>query len=295
MTWERLPGYLLLLSYLLMLGDPAGKSQSPAKFLHAMRESPSDLEIVGMVRGLKGSAFVSYADLLELPQVRATITNNPEHPEQTLRVRGVSLEALATAIGADPAADLVEATCADRYRSHFPAGYIAKHHPMLILSVNGLTLAAWAHTAGMYDASPYTVMYADFKPAFRVLAHADAPQLPDNVLRLNFTTQTATFGAVAPPGEYAADSPVTHGFAIAKQNCLRCHFRGQAGGTKSGQSWLTLSTWAAEQPAYFKAYVQDPLKIERNAHMPGNPAYDARTLEALVAYFRTFSANAGTK
>lgn len=295
MPWERLPRFMLLFSCLLTFGDRSGKSQASARILHLTRKSPNDLEITGMVQGLKGSAFVSYADLLALPQIRTTITDNPEHPGQTLRVRGVSFEALATAIRSNPSADLIEATCADRYRSHFPAGYIANHHPILILTVNGLTLSAWAHTKNVYDASPYTVMYAGFRPAFQVLAHADAPQLPDNLLRLNFTTEAATFGAIAPRGDYAADSAVMHGFAIARQNCLRCHFQGQAGGTKSGQSWLTLSTWAAEQPAYFKAYVHDPGKVERNSHMPANPRYDALTLESLVAYFRTFSANVPIK
>jgi cytochrome c1 len=79
------------------------------------------------------------------------------------------------------------------------------------------------------------------------------------------------------------------GFAIAKQNCLRCHYMGQYGGTKSGQSWQSLSTWAREQPKFFERYVHNPQALEPRSHMEGFPDYDAATLSALTAYFRTFT------
>ena len=133
-------------------------------------------------------------------------------------------------------------------------------------------------------------MYPHFVPTFKLLAHADEQQIPDNVVSLRFTTQTATFGPLAPRGNFAPNSPEQAGFTIAKQNCLRCHFLGNSGGTKSGIAWPQLAVWAREQPRFFAAWVHNPTRFEPHAQMPANPAYDQPTLTALTAYFRTFDA-----
>lgn len=264
--------------------------------LHATRQAASDLEVTGLIKGLPegDSAYIRYRDLLGLPQVSAVVADDPDYPGPPLHVSGVSFETLSAAVGALPESDLIDALCTDRYRSHFPAGYIAQHHPILVLTVEHKPLAEWAKQAHQYDPSPYVVMYAHFVPAFKVLAHADEPQLPDNLVRLNFTTQARTFGPIAPRGHFAADSPEQEGFTIAKQNCLRCHFQGSSGGTKSGRTWQSLSMWATEQPKFFESYVHDPTKTEPHAHMPASPEYDAATLAALTAYFRTFSVSTKT-
>ena len=53
---------------------------------------------------------------------------------------------------------------------------------------------------------------------------------------------------------------------------------------------VRLSTWAREQPAFFAGYIHNPKATEPHAHMPANQEYDAATLAALTAYFRTFTA-----
>ncbi len=244
-----------------------------------------------MVSGLAAgqSGYVSYKDLLSLPQTKAVVTSDPDYPGPPLHVSGLSFETVAKAVGALPNSDLIDGLCEDHYRSHFPADYLAQHHPILVLKVDGKSLEDWAKETHQYDPSPYVVMYANFIPTFKVLAHSDQQQLPDNLVRLNFTTQARTFGPIEPRGNHAAGSPEQIGFTIAKQNCLRCHFMGASGGTKSGRTWQSLGTWAAEQPKYFQAYVKDPAKYEPHTHMAANPEYDAATLQALTVYFRTFA------
>ena len=263
----------------------------PKSLLHTVRLSDTDLEITGLVDGLAPgqSAYIRYNDLLHLPQTRATITGDLNYPGLSLHVSGVSFEALAAAIHPLPQSDLIDATCTDRYRSHFPAGYIAQHHPILVLTIDGKPLAAWAKAAHQYDPSPYIVMYQHFTPSFRVLSHTDEPQIPDNIVRLNFSTQFATFGAITPHGPHPPGSPVEIGFTIAKQNCLRCHFMGDFGGTKSGHAWQSLAQWAHDEPKYFQAYIHNPRSIDPHSHMEPQPRYDAATLAALTAYFRTFA------
>ena len=259
---------------------------------HSTRESASDLEITGMAQGptANASGYFSYADLERLPHIEATVSDDPDYPGLTMRVSGVYLATLAATIVGSSSFDLIDTLCTDGYRSHFPADYIATHHPILVLKIDGMTPRQWAAQGQRDDPGPYLIVYEHFVPAFHVLSHADRPQLPTNVVRLNFSTAAETFGAIAPRGRFAPDSPERQGFAIAKQNCLRCHSQGPYGGTKSSLDWDALSTWAREEPGFFARYIHGPRGFESNARMPGNPEYDPATLAALTAYFRTFTA-----
>jgi mono/diheme cytochrome c family protein len=230
-----------------------------------------------------------------LPGVTKNLQGDPDLGGVPMRVTGVYLETLASALGAYPTSDLIDILCSDRYRSHFPKEYVAEHHPMLVWKVDGLTPKDWAAKTHHYNAGPYFVTYADFVPSFHVLSHADMPQMPTNIVRINFSTETMTFGPITPTGAHVGDAGVQAGFTIAKQNCLRCHYRGAVGGTKSGRDWTALSVWAREQPAYFSKYVLNPRSIEPHSHMAPNPGYSEATRMALVQYFRTFTETAGTK
>ena len=258
------------------------------------RHAEDDLEVTGMIAGLPAGAvgYVSYADLATLPQITTTIQNDSnfaDQPSKGVRITGIPLDQLAKALGALPASDLFDALCTDRYRSHYPADYIAAHHPIFALKINGERPAQWAAKTKEYDPGPYFITHANFVPRDRFLAYTEQPQIPDNIVRLNFTTSAATYGPITPRGDFPPNSPVAQGFTIAKQNCLRCHFLGGVGGTKSGIDWRSLSVWAREQPQFFERYVHDPKSVEPHAQMEGNPTYDASTLNAIATYFRTFT------
>ncbi len=265
----------------------------------SVRHAADDLEVTGMIAGLPSGAvgYVSYADLSKLPQVTTTIQNDSnfaDQPAKGVKITGIPLEQLAKALGALPQSDLIDALCSDRYRSHYPAEYVAAHHPLFALKINGERPAVWAAKTKEYDPGPYFVTHANYVPRYKILSHPEEAQIPDNVIRLNFTTVAATYGPITPRGNFALDSPVARGFTIAKQNCLRCHFLNNVGGTKSGVDWRSVSTWAQEQPKFFQQYVKNPQSVDPHAHMEGNPTYDAATLEVLTAYFRAFSAPIGS-
>src|SRR5271166_2440047 len=111
----------------LLAGTVLLAAQTPAPLLHSSRHAPTDLEV-------GTGQFISYQDLLRLPQVSFTTSNDSNFP-QPARVSGVALDQLRRLFGSD--ADMVVATAADGYRSNYPAGYIAAHHPVLVLTVNG--------------------------------------------------------------------------------------------------------------------------------------------------------------
>ena len=97
---------------------------------------PTDLQV-------GESQFVSYQDLLRLPQVKFTTSDDSNFPAPA-HVSGVPLDELKRALGSD--ADMVVAIAADGYRSNYPAAYLSAHHPVLVLTVNGEAQQGWPKT-----------------------------------------------------------------------------------------------------------------------------------------------------
>ena len=261
----------------------------PRILLHGSRQAESDLEVTGMVDGLAPRAigYVQLEELSALPQMTIVVRNDenfPDVPDGT-RVTGVSLEELARGLGVLPSSDLMDAWCVDKYRTHYPADYIAAHSPVLGLKVEGQDPERWAEQRHRRSTGRYFITHADFKPAFTVLKHADEPQVPTGVVRIDYGKAAATYGAIAPRTR-TASKDVDDGFVIARQNCLRCHNQGEYGGRKAGVEWPVLRMLALQQTLFFEKYVRDPKSVSPGARMPGNPKYDDATLAALVEYFK---------
>jgi cytochrome c2 len=204
-----------------------------------------------------------------------------------VKVTGVELGVLEQSLKVPAGLDLMLARCADGYVGPYPAEYVAAHRPILVLTVNGMTVPEWARSTGNDDPGPYMISYGSFVPAWKVLAHQDRPQVPTQVLEMEFKRSQQVFGPIAPPLRLGEGSPERAGFAIAKQNCLRCHSAGPYGGTKAGLSWEVLSGLALRDRAEFERYVQAPKSVNPKAKMVGSPQYDAATLAAISAYFQS--------
>ena len=253
--------------------------------LHTTRQSRTDLEILGISQA--PHTYLTYAELEGLPQVSTTLVDHPDFPGQTVHVTGIPLEALIEAVNVPPSLDLITAFCTDLYHTHFPAAYTRSHHPILVLAVEGQRSAIWAKATHKTDPGPYLIVYDHFVPDFKILAHEDEPQIPINITALRFTSAAQTFSAIAPPAGTPPDSPIQQGFAIAKQNCLRCHAMGAVGGKKSNVTWSTISSLAKARPDIIGSYILNPKSIIPDASMPGWPEYDAPTIAALTAYFQS--------
>jgi mono/diheme cytochrome c family protein len=291
------PSTALLAAAALFFGASIALNPAPAApsslRLHAERSSPLDLELSGEELREEGPAaptrYLTRDDLLTLPQVTYTVTDDANFASPT-EVSGVLLEDLARALAAAPGSALIVAVCSDDYHANYPHSYIAAHHPLLVLKINGQPPAGWPKDSETHheDMGPYLISHAKFSPTFKIFSHADYPQIPWGVVRLEFRNEKTVFGAIAPRGPQAADPAVQAGYRIAQQNCFRCHNSGLEGGMKAGHPWLVLSAWAAASPQYFTDYVRHPQSRNPIAQMPGNPSYDDATIAALIAYFKTF-------
>ena len=268
------------------------KKTSRTPTLRARRSSSLDLEVGGELAGQPSAAarYLTRDDLLALPQVTDTVSDDANFTGPT-QISGVALEELTKAIAAAPKASMVVAICYDRYRANYPRGYMAAHHPVLVLTINGQRPERWpkdSETPNL-DMGPYLISHPEFTPSFKILSHADEPQIPWGVVRLEFRSEKTVFGGIAPQGPHAQDPSVQAGYRIAQQNCFRCHNMGAEGGQKAGRPWQVIATWAGASPDYFGSYVRDPKSKNPRAEMPGFPGYDDATIAALRTYFQTFA------
>jgi hypothetical protein len=296
MLRSQLMGFMMLAAALccgfVTIARSQPKNVKPSELLKATRQSPSDLEVTGLLAGLPPAShrFVSYQNLLSLPQVEATLVNDDNFAAMNIpkiKISGVYLSVLAEKLGVAPDADLIKALCTDKYLGIISSGYISAHKPILILKINGLTPAEWARKTHKDDPGPYLVGSENFKSAYYVLGHQEMPEIPENVVTLSFDSQKTVFGAIAPPARYRLDSPQQQGFAIARVLCLKCHNAGPYGGTKANRSWSTLSKDAIKDPGSFAKRIHDPKSVDPTATMPPNPDFDAASLAALTAYFQS--------
>jgi hypothetical protein len=256
----------------------SGQTATHSPLLHASRQAPTDLQV--------GGAFLSYDELLRLPQV-SFISDDSNFPTPA-RLTGVALDQLMHALGSGT--DMVLAICADGYRSNYPASYLAAHHPVLVLTVNGKAQQDWPKTHEGTELGPYVIANPGFTPSFKVLSHTDEAQIPFEVVRLDFRSEYEVLGAIRPHGDFAPGSPVMEGYRIAQQNCYRCHNMGAEGGQMASIPWPVLAAMAKGSPEFFAKYVRNPQALNPHSKMAGSPGYDDQTIAALQAYFSTFAA-----
>jgi mono/diheme cytochrome c family protein len=278
--------FLFLLASAALAGLPLADSQS---ILHTERNSAGDLEVGGELAGVPARAarFIRYEDLLRLPQESYTVTDDANLPAGT-RISGVPLDSLGHLLGRAAADPLIVAICDDEYRANYPHDYLASHHPLLVLRINGKLHDQWLTLREGGNPGPYLISHSFFKPAFKVLSHEDEPQIPYGVVRIEFQRESVVFGAIQPPGNWPEKSAVEQGYVIARQDCFRCHNMGTEGGTKAGRSWLQLANDAARDGHRFRQTIRNPTSANPKATMPAHASYDDATLDALTTYFKTF-------
>ena len=280
---------VVLIPVIAVLIAPPGAA-SP-DILHRERSSPGDLEVGVEFTDAPtlSTRYIRYEDLLRLPQETYTVSDDSNLPAKTV-ISGVALETLARFLG-QPPDSFIAAICDDKYQAHYPHDYVAAHHPLLVLRINGQLHDRWPPSREGGALGSYLISHPFFKPAFKVLSYEDEPQIPYGLVGIEFHREKAVFGAIQPRARWRANEKVRKGYWIARQDCLRCHNMGAEGGTKAGRSWLKLAQRANEDGSRFRATIRNPKSVNPGAQMPAHSGYDDPTLDALTAYFKTFAVN----
>jgi hypothetical protein len=273
---------------LAMIAMPVA-ARSPV-ILRTVHSTAGDLEVGGELAGLPAGTtrWVRYEDLLQLPQETYTVSDDTNFPAKT-EVSGVALDTLVRRFGQSPDADLVVAICYDHYRANYPRAYLAAHHPLLVLRINGQPRDRWPKSEHGGPLGPFLISHPFFKSESSVLSHKEEPQIPYGVTRIELRRESIVYGAIRPKGGWPTNSQVMQGYEIARQDCFRCHNMGREGGTMAGCSWLLLSKKANSDRGHFRRIIRNPSSVTPGAKMPAHSEYDDVTLDALTAYFKTFS------
>jgi len=271
-----------------------GKREASANSETKLRETRSselDLEVGGELAGLPAGAvrYLTREDLKAMPQVSYRVTDDANF-DGAVQVSGVELEVLAQKLGAGGEKAVIVAVCGDLYRAHYPRAYVETHRPVLVLEINGKAPEGWPKRKGSTGSGlgPYLISHPQFMPSFKILGNEEEAQIPWGVVRLEFRNEETVFAGITPRGASADGSRVQAGYQIARQNCLRCHGPASYGRLKGQLNWAGIAFFVDASPKDFSAYVRNPKTVVKTAEMPGNPGYDDATVEALIAYFRTF-------
>jgi mono/diheme cytochrome c family protein len=86
----------------------------------------------------------------------------------------------------------------------------------------------------------------------------------------------------------SAGADAQAGFAIFREQCLRCHAINREGGRVGPELNVPKSVVEYRPIAQIRAYIKDPLRF-RYGNMPANPHLSEKDLDHLVAYFRAMS------
>jgi len=233
--------------------------------------------------------YLTREDLKAMPQVSYRVTDDANF-DGAVQISGVELEVLTQKLGAGGEKAVIVAVCGDLYRAHYPRAYVKTHRPVLVLEINGEAPAGWPRRkdGSSSGLGPYLISHPQFTASFKILGNEEEAQIPWGVVRLEFRNEETVFAGIAPRGANADDAAVEAGYQIARQNCLRCHGPASYGRLKGRLNWAGIAFFVDASPKDFAAYVRNPKTLVKTAEMPGNPGYDDATVEALIAYFRTF-------
>src|ERR1700759_343243 len=148
------------------LSKPARQAQPPEVPnlpLHAERTSPSDLALSGDVPGSQAYSgmYVAHADLMKLPQVTSTVTDDANFPAK-VELGGVSLLELMHTLHIPNKNTLVAAFCNDGYEAHYTEDYRAAHDPFLVLTIDGKAPALVKRNSEAGRYGPYLISHPKF-------------------------------------------------------------------------------------------------------------------------------------
>lgn len=256
--------------------------------LHAERSSPYDLEVTGKLVGVEAGAirYLRWADIRALPSRTLRLADEFTKGEQT--VTAVMLTDVWAALPVAPAADTVLAFCTDGYAAIYPAAFIEKEKPFLVLEINGLGPDRWPPPGIKYNPGPYVVSVSE-QLAPTVATTLDVGhKRPWGTNRLEIATYAERM-APAFTGAWAnLSATAAAGREIWIHSCLSCHVgpQGLVGGSKSGRPFEVLAAHAGFNEPYFRTYVRTPTTAMAGAKMEAHPHYNDAQLDALVAFVR---------
>jgi hypothetical protein len=275
-----------LLTAVAVLLAAAGAAAGAGLPLAPNRSSPYDLEVTGGLAGMPPGTvrYVKHADLLALQG--AVLRMKDEFVPGGQSVTVVFLADLVRALPAVPGTDCVLASCVDRYASVFPADFIARYRPFLVLEINGQGPDHWPPKGLDYNPGPYAITVSEaLVPGVAALPDLEHKK-PWGVSRIEIARFSDRF-ADAYRGRWSSLSArAATGRGLWIDACDSCHLGPGAifSGNVSRQAFPIVAAVARGDPALFRKYVRDPKSVISTAKMEAQPRYSDAELDSIIAF-----------
>jgi cytochrome c2 len=254
--------------------------------LHAVRGSPYDLAVTGLLAGVEPGAtrYARWADLRALPTTRLRVDGEFVKGPQDLTV--VYLADIWKALPAAEGADTLLADCGDGYSAVYTAAFVAAYRPFLVLEIDGKGPENWPPPGLAFNPGPYVItVSADLVPSVAQFLDIEHKK-PWAVTTLELGNFAAKYRGIY-TGRWASLPPdADAGRQIWINSCACCHPgpAGTFGGTKAGRPFAVIAAYAGADPAFFRKYVRNPKSLVASAKMEAHPHYTDAELGQLIAF-----------
>jgi len=178
-------------------------------------------------------------------------------------------------------------TCSDGYAPTVPVSRVLAHHPWLAFAradQPGFTVEKReSGEVKTISLSPFYLVWENLDDA-TVRQEADYGW-PYQLVAVDLIRARERFPKMAPPE--GSPPEVMKGFAAFRIHCAKCHELNGEGGSLGPELNAASSPVESRDPAWLRAWIEDPSRIRPNARMPAlNPALPDRAavVDQILAY-----------
>lgn len=225
----------------------------------------------------RGSQSLSLDDLRGRLETREIEVINPDLG-RPVRYLTFSLADVLKLMDASDAEDLVF-HCLDGYESNTAAANVARFDLRLAYGEDGVP--------GQWSSIPTGKTMTNPAPFIVISANTSDSKVfswPFQMTRIEAVSFARKFPLTLPTGA-AADSDVARGFAVFREQCLRCHSVNLQGGEVGPELNIPKNITEYRSTDFLRQWIRDPNQFRARARMPPTQL-TAREIDEVIAYLQ---------
>ena len=177
--------------------------------------------------------------------------------------------------------DTLVLTASDGYAPTLSAQLLTKQQPMLVFAEADkpdFSFTPLQQGKGMLSPAPFYLVWPGAGKA------AEQYAWPYQLVKIELIRFSDRYAQVIPPG--TASAQVQQGFALFKQNCLKCHSINLQGGVLGPELNAPKNVTEYWQLHDLKAFIRDPESYRYQSKMPAFSHFSDADIDAVLAYLQ---------
>ncbi len=237
--------------------------------------------VLTMVHSGQSKAW-TLAQLKQQLPVQQVSLDDPSY-NQTKSYRGFGFKQLLATAGfpALNGDDTLVLTASDGYAPTLSAQLLAKQQPMLVFAEADkpdFSFTPLQQGKGMLSPAPFYLVWPGAGKA------AEQYAWPYQLVKIELIRFADRYAQVIPVN--TASAQVQQGFALFKQNCLKCHSINLQGGVLGPELNAPKNVTEYWQTHDLKAFIRDPESYRYQSKMPAFRHFSDADIDALLAYLQ---------